>query len=254
MIDALVLIFQFLTRLPISIAVDADDKTFRDGIYFFTLVGTVLGAILLAVESGLSVLQLDAWSKAIILLVVHIFLTGGLHLDGVADTADALFSNRPKARMLEILRDSRIGSNGVLALIITLALKAVGLHFIIATNCQLALLAMPIIGRLAVVMSFYWGKTPRAVGMGNFFIGKADWRHLLANVLLPIGVVALAGAWRLAFLVSAVLVLLYVVLVIAWSNRKIDGITGDLLGFIIETSEVVFLLNIIVISGIGGLL
>ncbi len=253
MMRALILIFQFLTRLPIPIEVDADEQTFENGIYFFTLVGAVLGAILLAVEAGLTVLQLDAWSKAVILVILHIFMTGGLHLDGVADTADALFSNRSKSRMLEILRDSRIGSNGVLALMITLLLKTVGLHFVIISNCQFALLAMPIVGRFCVVLSFYWGKTPRNSGMGNLFIGNAALQHVLVNALLPLALL-LAGWWRLTFLSALIICIFYVVVVLRWSTHKIDGITGDLLGFIIETSEVVFLLSILLIFGIGGVL
>ncbi len=252
MMDSLILIFQFLTRLPIPIAVAADQKTFKKGIYFFTVVGMVLGAILLVAEAGLNVLQLDAWSNAVILVIIHIIMTGGLHLDGVADTADALFSNRPKARMLEILRDSRIGSNGVLALLINLSLKTVGLHFIIVQNYTLALLAMPIIGRFCVVLSFYWGKTPRSSGMGNFFIGNAAIGHVLVNALLPLSLL-LVCEWQLTLLSALIICIFYVVLVIRWSTRKIDGITGDLLGFIIETSEVMFLLTIILISGVGGL-
>ncbi len=254
MIKSLILIFQFLTRLPIPIAVDADEQTFKDGIYFFTVVGALLGAILLAVNSILATLHIDLWSSAILLTIVHIFTTGGLHLDGIADTSDALFSNRSKQRMLEILRDSRIGSNGVLALIITLSLKAVGIHFVISNGFAIALLMMPIVGRFCVVLSFYWGKTPRSSGMGNLFIGNAKIGHILANALVPLTLLVFVVTQQFNFLIAIIICIIYVVLVIHWSTQKIGGITGDLLGFIIESSEVVFVLSMMLIIAIGGAL
>ncbi len=253
MIKSLILIFQFLTRLPIPIAVDADEQTFKDGIYFFTLVGTVLGAILWLTNGVLVALQIDIWSRAMLLTIVHIFTTGGLHLDGIADTSDALFSNRPKQRMLEILRDSRIGSNGVLALIITLALKAVGIHFVLSQHYTIALLLMPVIGRFCVVLSFYWGKSPRSSGMGNLFIGSATIKHILINAIVPAVVLIVAAPWLVSLLLASLFSCCYVALVVAWSTKKIDGITGDLLGFIIESSEVIFVFSIMLIIGIGGL-
>ncbi len=254
MIKSLILIFQFLTRLPIPIAIDADEQTFKDGIYFFTVVGALLGAILLAVNSLLTALQVDPWSRAILLTIVHIFSTGGLHLDGIADTSDALFSNRSKQRMLEILRDSRIGSNGVLALIITLTLKAVGIHFVISHGYAIALLMMPIIGRFCVVLSFYWGETPRSSGMGNLFIGNAKIGHILANAVVPLLVLTFVVTQRLNLLIAVIICVIYVILVIRWSTKKIGGITGDLLGFIIESSEVVFVLSMMLVIAIGGIL
>ncbi len=254
MIKSLILIFQFLTRLPIPIAIDADEQTFKDGIYFFTVVGALLGAILLAANSLLRALKVDFWSSAILLTIVHIFTTGGLHLDGIADTSDALFSNRSKQRMLEILRDSRIGSNGVLALIISLSLKAVGIYFVISHGYALALLMMPIVGRFCVVLSFYWGKTPRSSGMGNLFIGNAKIGHILANAIMPLLFLAIFATGRLNLLIAVAICTIYVFLVINWSTQKIGGITGDLLGFIIESSEVVFVLSMMLIIAIGGIL
>ncbi len=251
---AIVLIFQFLTRLPMPWQVEADEKTFARGIYYFTVVGAALGALLVAAEALLTALYLDDWSKAILLTLIHLMATGGLHLDGVADTSDALFSNRSRDRMLEILRDSRIGSNGVLALIVVLSLKAVAIHFALVQHSQWALLAMPMVGRFGVVLAFYWGRSPRRAGMGNLFIGRAQLRHIIANALPLVGLLSLAGGAWLALFGGLFISCLFVGLVIVWSNRKIGGITGDLLGFIIEFSEVVFLLTLVPIVALGGLL
>ncbi len=237
---SLILAFQFLTHLPIPLKVDADQRTFRNSIYFFSLVGLLLGALLLAVNALLTALNIDPWSRAIALTIVHIIVTGGLHLDGVADTADALFSNRSAERMLEILKDSRIGSNGVLAIIITLSLKAVGLHFALAKNYALLVLLMPTIARFASILAFRIGCAAREGGMGNFFIGKARAGHLLTNALPLIIGAAIARISALQFLFFLLAVVVYTFVVVYWSTRKIGGITGDLLGFIVEGSEVVF--------------
>ncbi len=244
---ALILAFQFLTHFPISIQVDADARTFRNSTYFFSFVGLVLGLILLLVNLILTQLGVDAWSRATLLVVLHILMTGGLHLDGVADTADALFSNRSAERMLEILKDSRIGSNGVLALIVTLALKVVGLHYVIANNYVFLLIIMPVIARFASILAFRIGRTPRQSGMGNFFIGKARAGHILTNALSLIVAASIARLTALQFILSLLMIVFYTFFVVYWSTRKIGGITGDLLGFIVESCEVVFIIATIVI-------
>ncbi len=247
MTRALILAFQFLTHFPITIKVDADARTFRNSTYFFSLVGVALGFILLLVNLILLQLGVDAWSRAILIVVTHIFTTGGLHLDGVADTADALFSNRSAERMLEILKDSRIGSNGVLALVVTLALKVVGVHYAIATNYVLLLVIMPVIARFASILAFRIGRTPRQSGMGNFFIGKVRAGHILINALSLLVVALIARLSFFQFIFFLLAIVFYTAFIVYWSTRKIGGITGDLLGFIVESCEVVFIISTILV-------
>ena len=114
MISALIIYTQFFSRIVIPKAVDL--SYVRKGVPILTLFGLLLGLIssLFFVLTSLALPDTIAW---ILTLFFDVLLTGGFHLDGLADTADGLFSSRSKERMLEIMKDSRIGSNGVLALI-----------------------------------------------------------------------------------------------------------------------------------------
>lgn len=114
MISALIIYTQFFSRIVIPKAVDL--SYVRKGVPILTLFGFLLGLIssLFFVLTSLVLPDTIAW---ILTLFFDVLLTGGFHLDGLADTADGLFSSRSKERMLEIMKDSRIGSNGVLALI-----------------------------------------------------------------------------------------------------------------------------------------
>ena len=106
----------FFTRFPIKLK-DVSEEEFYDSMIFMPLVGLLVGAILFAVSWVLSyihVIQL----QALFTMIVYIWITGGLHLDGFADTVDALFSARDHAKMREIMKDSRLGSFGAIGLIL----------------------------------------------------------------------------------------------------------------------------------------
>ena len=106
----------FFTRFPIKLK-DVSEEEFYDSMIFMPLVGLLVGAILFAVSWALSyihVIQL----QALFTMIVYIWITGGLHLDGFADTVDALFSARDHAKMMEIMKDSRLGSFGAIGLIL----------------------------------------------------------------------------------------------------------------------------------------
>lgn len=233
---ALVLMIQFLTRIPIPWQVPCEERDFERGIYAFTTVGLILGVILVSAFSWLKGLYLDSFSFAILLVLLHVLMTGGLHLDGVADSADGLFSNRSKVRILEIMKDSRIGSNGVIALIFVILLKVIGVSYFVNFDLPLFLLAMPVVGRLSVVYAFYWGRSPRESGMGNLFIGKAKWLHLLVNSIVAMLLITL----NVALLIPTLVAILATYIIVRLCTAKVDGITGDVLGAIIEMAEVVF--------------
>ncbi len=229
---------QFLTRIPLPMTIPCDDETFRRGIYSFVPVGLVLGFILQTANHLLNQASIDLWAQALLILWVHVWLTGGLHLDGVADSADGLLSNRPPERMLEIMKDSRIGANGVVSLMALLSLKAVGIRLALdLPNTQAVLFLMPVIARYAVVFGAYIGKTPHASGMGNLFIGKVTRGMWFFNALL----VAFAAWFFPMILVSMLGATAFTWLLVRQVTKLIGGITGDILGTIIETNEVFFL-------------
>ena len=116
MIQALILYFQFFTRIPIPIPIDDPLDKMKQGVAYFSFFGLLVSLIEAGVFFLLSmVMDLNlAW---VMILLLDVLLTGGFHLDALADMTDGLFSSRQPDRMLEIMKDSRIGSNGVLSLI-----------------------------------------------------------------------------------------------------------------------------------------
>ncbi len=233
---------QFLTRFPLPFTVPCDDKTFQKGLAYFTVVGLLLGLALVGVGNILVQFVFDNWAVAILLTLFHLVATGGLHMDGVADSADGLLSNRSPERMLEIMKDSRIGSNGVLAIVMVLALKTVGIKLALDYGLWWVLLAMPIAGRFAVVFAAWKGKTPREQGMGNLFIGKATLPIVALNAVVLLALTPFLGYAPFA----VVLALSFTLWLIKAVTKLIGGITGDVLGTIIELNEVVYLFGFLV--------
>ncbi len=227
---------QFLTHIPINIELDVTEEDFAKGAYFFTTIGVILGAILLLAYYLLNQF-FQPLSMAVLLVFLHILATGGLHLDGLADASDGLFSNRSPERILEIMHDSRIGSNGVIALIFVIALKVIFTYEILLKGGWLYLLVVPVLGRYSIVLTANSNMSPLKNGMGNFFIGNINKWKLLFNslivlvllIFLPISVGALIA------------VVIYTFVTIMICRKKIGGVTGDILGFNCENAEVVTL-------------
>lgn len=173
-------------------------------------------------------------------------LTGGFHLDGLADTCDGVFSARRRERMLEIMRDSRTGTHGGLALIFVLLAKVLVVSELAlrGTPMLAALTAACVAGRGTAVLLMYRHRYAREEGLGNVFIGKVTGRQtcvtlglaaILAAVLLPgmRGVAALVVTMVAIFILGQLL------------KRTLGGQTGDTLGAAIELGELIFLLALL---------
>ncbi len=241
-----ILMIQFLTQIPILIDLKADEEDFRKGIFFFALVGVIIGGILY-ISFDVLIDYFNEFTVAVILVVLEILLTGGLHLDGLADTADGLFSNRSKERILEIMKDSRVGSNGVLALLIFILLKTVLILEVIDFYSPEILFLMPIVSRGAVTRLFYKVKYARKEGMGNLFIEKATAFQVQINLYILIIVSALI---HYEYILLIIPVYLFNELCKIGIMKKIDGITGDVIGFLIELDELVYLMAIVLLTRI----
>lgn len=253
-------IIQFMTRIPISVDTGFDED-FHKGIIYFPIVGLVLGiCYYLIVLIGLYFF--NTYIATIMVLVGGVLLTGGLHLDGLGDTFDGLYSYRDKDRILEIMKDSRLGTNGLLAIMLVLMLKAGFIYEIIDQYALWILIIMPAAARTMQVFACYGTKTPREKGMGNIFIGKVSSKMLIGSyglfavvMILAVmidsrGAISLFEGVRLALIVAITMVLLAI-----WTKffiksiyKKIDGITGDILGAICELGELIFLIMIYLIS------
>ena len=246
-------ILQFMTRIPINIDVGFDDE-FHKTITYFPLVGFVLG-ILLFIIGTVSNILFDPFITSILVTLGSVILTGGLHIDGLGDTFDAIYSYRDKEKMLEIKKDSRLGTNSLLAIVFLILLKIGFIYSLINNNLMWTIIFMPVIGRLGVIRLTYKTVTPREKGMGNLFIGKATTSMFLTAILYTMALIILVAKFvfnssmTLPILASIIVVILFNQLFKNHIYKKIDGVTGDILGCSIELGEVIYLLYIYLIIG-----
>ena len=236
-----ILILQFLTRIPININLGFDEE-FHKSITYFPLVGFVLG-ILLYLIGTVSNFLFDPFLSSIIITLSLVILTGGLHIDGLGDTFDAIYSYRNKDKMLEIMKDSRLGTNSLLAIMFLLLLKMAFIYSIINQGLLWLIIFMPIVGRLGVILLMYKTVSPRENGMGNLFIGKASTSIFLIAILYT----ALICVILSKFIFESSNIITIKILITIFKKHiynKIDGITGDILGCSIELGELIYLFSI----------
>lgn len=233
-------ILQFLTRITIVKDLPLDES-FHRGIIFFPWVGLLLGAINLLAYSVFSYLFPSALG-ILLTLSLYIVLTGGLHLDGLGDTFDGFYSNRPREQILDIMKDSRLGTNGLLAIVMVLILKAAALILLKGSDLMIALVHMPIMGRLALAFGCHGAVYGRKSGLGNAFIGK------VSNPMLLL-VVAMGTLMTFYYPRS----LIFIGILYGFSSlykfhavQVIGGMTGDTLGALCELSEVLYLLFLLI--------
>lgn len=242
MMKRFVLMLQFMTRIPININLEVDEEDFFKGIIYFPLIGLIIGMFVISsYYIGLKIS--NALLGAVFAVIMEIFITGGLHLDGLADTFDGIYSNRPKDRILEIMKDSRLGTNGALALFVLLILK-----FVLISNLKIptvypVLLLMPVFSRLNMVLASRIAMPARKHGMGNLFIGKVKTRQFIIALILAI----IPSLVFVKIVPVIALMLIFSMWYVRHISYRIDGITGDILGALCELSELAFLLFIIII-------
>jgi len=241
---------RFLTILPLPMGQASWERAVARSIVYFPLVGALVGAILAIIDWGLRHLSSSQLAATVVLLA-WMGLTGGLHLDGLADTADGLLGGWDREQRLAIMRDSGLGTFGALALFAALLLKLSLLsHLPLAWRCRSLVLA-PILARWAIVQAVTCYPPARKEGLGHLFR-----QHVGAIDLVWASVVALAlsllccGLWGLAILAGVLLVAL---LFNSGVTRSIGGLTGDTYGALCELEEIWVLATVVALGG-GGLL
>lgn len=208
---------------------------------WFPAVGLLLGALLLPV-AWLAGQFWGAFVVAALLVVSWAVLTGGLHLDGLSDTFDGVMSWRPRARKLEIMKDSRIGAMGALALVAVLLLKFALLSELGPAWWQ-ALLLAPLLGRWADLFSIAWFPPAAESGLGHAFHTQLRRQDYVLATALTTAVTMLIGG--LAGLVAMLLVTSVAYLLARWWTNELGGLTGDTYGALCEITEVVALATLV---------
>ncbi len=228
---------RFLTTLPMPWPAPTQRDGFAQAVPFFPLVGAIIGVVLLGVGWAAG-LWWAPFTRAALLVVAWGVLSGGLHLDGLSDTFDAMMSWRPRERKLEIMKDSRIGAMGAVAIISVLLLKLV---FLAETGADWwrAVLVAPMLGRWAMLYATARFPAARPDGLGSSVQGRLGLAQLLTmSVVVALVATAIAGAGGLCavLLVSAGAHVLG-----RWWTHALGGLTGDTYGAVCELAEVLAL-------------
>ena len=233
-IDQFLFTLSFFTMIPVKGREFAGLKL-GQGAWAFPIIGAIIGAWAAVIYSCLLWLHFSPALAAWVAVFMQIILTGGLHEDGLADTADGLASGRNKEQKLAIMRDSRIGSYGVMALVVVLALRANALAEVKVGYDVLAIMAgAGAFSRSLLVLMMRATPPARADGL---FVSAGRPSGLQTAIALLIGGVALLLAKPLYFL-SATLIMMVIFFVVRSAVRKnFGGITGDTLGALQQISE-----------------
>jgi adenosylcobinamide-GDP ribazoletransferase len=211
---------------------------------FFPLVGMVIGLLLALGHYLFSFFlprALVLWSVIGLLA----FLTRGLHLDGFADTMDGLASGGTKEKILEVMRDSRIGAFGVISLILLMGAKYLALDQISIPSIPYALILMAVMGRNAMVLVCYRSAYARfSEGLGKPFTENLGVREVTFSSLSAFGIASLTMGIKgiLVFLGICLFSLVYRFFFI----KKLGGVTGDILGAANELTELLCLILLVI--------
>jgi len=238
--------WQFLTRIRISKNHEITGEDLARAYLYFPLAGLIIGA-LLALLGYVSVFFFKPLTVVIVIVAAEILLTRGLHLYGFMDYCDGFFSGSERERILEIMKDSRVGSMGVLGCLVLLGLKTAFLYELAETTAFLPLVAAtPILSRWTMV--FVMAKYPyaRAQGLGGLFRAGINSRHNLWVALYSAALILLILPWQLYTALAAAVPL------ILWVARRINDIlgghTGDTYGFMNEISGLLFIMAAVIVN------
>ncbi|MNI31355.1 Cobalamin synthase [compost metagenome] len=255
--------FQFLSRFPVKAELDFTPELLRRSAKYYPLVGAAIGLIV-GIIGIVSNMVLPSLPSAVMMLIVWVWLTGGLHLDGWMDSADALLSYRSREKMLEIMKDSHVGAMGVLACVLLLMFKMTLISSLLdqgRLSVGIALLTAPVWSRWFMAWAMrVWPTARRGEGLAVRFHGVTN-RDIalstgIALLLSAIGLMAgyvLDGdaySWQL-------LAIFYVLLPIfalgvgafmaSRMNVRLGGLTGDTYGALNEGLEAILLLLALII-------
>ncbi len=245
----LVAAVSFLTVLPIPgrtrlfESADAAPPLLAGSAYF-PLVGLLLGLLLWLLVLAFTPL-VPQLVLAGLLVVALVLLTGGLHLDGLMDTSDGLFGGTTRERKLEIMRDSRVGSFGVLSGACVLLLKFALFASLRERSLPLALLVTLPSARWAMVLALRIFPSARSTGLGAAFHQAVTTKGLVMASVVVLIIVLIAGQW-IGLIVWATTSVTTLALGF-WITRSIGGLTGDSYGAIEEVVEVVALLMLVMV-------
>jgi len=226
---------QFLTILPLAAGLSPDERTLGGSLPFFPVVGILIGGAVAVLDWGLGHL-FPVPVTSVLAVIMLIAVSGALHIDGLADTADGFFSARPRERILAIMKDSRTGPMGVVAIVCAVSLKIALIASVAGPWRWWVLLLTPLSGRCALLANMALLPYVRPEGgLAGVFHRSRSRLHAVWSLAILLAVGGLTG--RVPGLIAGGVAFLAALLFAAYSFRRIGGLTGDTLGAACELTE-----------------
>jgi len=237
----LLIAVQFLTVLPVKIAGEIRNNEYGESLVWFPVVGAFIGLFLGGCITIIS--PLPNFVAAALLVVLSVMITGGLHLDGLADTCDGFLSGKTREKVLEIMDDSRLGAMGAIGIVSVLLLKFSCLASLHVTFLWKALVLSCLFSRWAQLFACYASSYAREHGKAKYFIEYVQKKEIIIGSVFTLTVfMLLCGIKGLLLFFLAFCLMAGCMLFI---TKKIGGMTGDTIGAVSEFSEVSILLVIL---------
>jgi len=235
--NSLLIAIQLLTIFPIRTKFNFSARDFSASLAYFPLVGLLIGLSCAAVNILLGRFLPDAVISIIIVLFMA-FITGGMHSDGLADTVDGLGSTRSSEKMLEIMKDSRIGTMGVSGLFGSLALKSALIYSMPADFRNTSIILAMVISRWSMTLPLTFFNYARNDGKAKIFFENASKTNFALSTIVALGIIVFYY-FRPNGIYLVIIGAAASYLTAFYINKKIKGITGDTLGAINEIVEIV---------------
>ncbi len=237
---------EFLTRIRITKRNAWFDDEFSRSVAFFTVIGCILGTLMATVNYGLVLLNTPIFLKAVLLLIAELLFVGGLMYDGFMDTADGVFSGRTRERVLEIMQDSHVGANSVIAIIILLLLKVALYSEISIGMLGNVLLGMFVFTRMMMAIDIILFPLAKEKGLGAMFKANTKPWYLIFNVALGLGILGYLG---INFILVGLVASVFSFGLAFYLKHCLGGLTGDTYGALTECGNIFFLLSAYYILG-----
>lgn len=238
--NSFLLFVQFFTRIPINKNLACEKDDFRRGAIFFPVIGVIIGGAQWIIYYFLNKV-LPSNVTSVFLVTTFIIMTGALHLDGLGDMCDGFFAFKGgKEKIIEIMKDSRVGTYSVAAIILDILIRYSAYDAVIKNEISFIIIAAPMISRFMTVILAYISRPAKNNGSGNIFIGNIGKKQILISGLITFG----AGYFLIGLKLIIILICSAVVFTLInneFCKKKIGGQTGDTLGANNELVEMLML-------------
>ncbi len=237
---SLLVALSFLTVIPVNFK-EVNENTLKNSIRYYPVVGLFLGIFFYFI----TFLNFNIDLTTLLILISCVAITGGFHLDGLADIADALGALKDREKTFEIMKDSRIGAMGTIAIALSLLLK-----FVLIKNVLLfapALLVLtPVCGRYSIVFLSKHLNYAKEKGLGKFIADNTDFEtYITASIFLLLVTIIL----KQEFVFTIFFFYIFLIMLSSFFYKKFNGVTGDMLGASVELSEILIMFTGVLIAG-----